>query len=135
MKKFQIFYLFLVIILLISGCDDVVPGSEETRSETITAVVFVDENVNGRFDANEPPIPDTLVLAQSNVHGSFTQAAALKHADGAVDLSANTTHIFDVAVVPPCGFEATTAIILSADSADDSVLAFGFRRYYKSNTI
>lgn len=128
MNKFQISLVLLTIVLFLVGCEDAAPGSEETRPEAVTAKVFVDENVNGRFDPNEPTIPDTLIVAQHNVHGDFTRTAALTGADGTIEMSADYTHFFEVAAVPPCGYEATTAVNLSATEADeDGVLAFGFK--------
>lgn len=94
----------------------------------VTALVFVDENVNGRYDPAEPAIPNTLVVGQYNVAEAITRMGALTDESGTAVLEADYTDYFEVVVVPPCGFEATTAVNLSAYEADENgVLPFGFR--------
>ena len=133
-------FIFLIAMNLLAGCNEAT-HSEPTIMPTavpvtstpfhppaVTALVFVDENVNGRYDPAEPTIPNTFVVGQYNVDEAITRMGALTDESGTVGLAADYTDYFEVVVVPPCGFEATTAVNLSAYEADENgVLAFGFR--------
>jgi len=138
--------MLMTILIFFVGCADASPSESASieaveptsivddvdsvlvHPKEITATVFVDENVNGRFDPNEPTIPNSLIVAQYNVYGDFTLTGALTDESGSVDIAADYTDAFEVAVVEPCGYEATTAVKLSANEANaDGVLAFGFR--------
>lgn len=126
-RQYRATFIFFLVILLLAGCN-MAPGSESTRSKTIQVTAFVDENLNGRYDKSEPPIPDTLIVAQSNIHGTFTRTAALTDAAGVTEISTDYTHIFDLAAVTPCGYEPATAAKLSAADANfRGEIAFGFR--------
>lgn len=134
-RQYHASFIFFLIILLVAACNAApsvdraaAPGSQRTRTQTIQVTAFVDENLNGRFDKSEPPIPDTLIAAQSNIHGSFTRTAVLTDADGVAEISADYTHFFDLAATPPCGYVPATAAKLSAADANSrGEIAFGFR--------
>jgi hypothetical protein len=69
-------------------------------------------------------IPNTLVLGEFNIHGSFQRTGALTDEDGQATLAIEYTHFFKVMVLPPCGATATTPA--SLDATEEKRLHFGF---------
>jgi hypothetical protein len=97
-------------------------GSVSKEQANVT--VFVDADRDGNLDRGEAPLPDTLILAEFNIHGSFRRTAGLTGEDGKVTLEAEYTHIFEIIAVPPCGAQATTPTRL--DATREKRLRFGF---------
>lgn len=151
-RQYPLNFILFFIILLLTGCGGQAGQQTETptavltipsaptavpeehvdggslKAGELTALVFVDENVNGRFDPNEPLIPNTFVVGQYNIFGDFMRTAALTDEDGTVAFAADYTDYFEVVVVPPCAYEATTAVKLSIQDADENgSVAIGFR--------
>jgi hypothetical protein len=147
-RQIPIHFILFLVILLLTGCgqqsaDEPVSVIEETtlaavspeqtdggtvKAGELTALVFVDENVNGRYDLNESPIPHTFVVGQYNVFGDFLRTGVLTDEDGIVTFAADYTDYFEVLVVAPCNYEATTAVNLSIQEADETgTVAIGFR--------
>ncbi len=91
----------------------VVPGAQTRVDATANIFVFEDVDGNGRQDNNEPPLANSLVVATANIHGTFFQHAALTDENGRATIRADYTHIFDIGVVAPCGYAATTPQVQS----------------------
>jgi hypothetical protein len=87
-------------------------------------VAFEDADGDGNMDRGEAPIPDTLVVGEFNIHGSFRRSGALTGEDGTAVIEAEYTHFFKIMVVPPCGASATTPS--SLDATEGKPLRFGF---------
>ncbi len=85
----------------------VVPGAETHVDATANIFVYEDVDGNGRY-INEPPLANSLVVATANIHGTFFQYAALTDENGRATIRADYTHFFDIGVVAPCGYTATT---------------------------
>lgn len=103
------------------------PGAE-TRTGTAKVVVFADLDGDGKQGKGEPLLPNSLVLASTNVHGWFSQSSALTDEKGEATIQADYTHYFDVGVLPPCGYTPTTPVVQSAaGSGPFAKQAFGFQ--------
>lgn len=126
MKKTFVF--LQVFILFLASCRAIAPGAETTQGVTASIQVFEDTDGDGKQSKGEMPIPSTLVIAVTNVHGTFTQHAALTDEDGKATFDADYTHYFDIRVVTPCGYTRTTPEILSAAGKSSSTkYYFGFQ--------
>jgi len=101
-------------------------GPPPTPQPASTIVkVYEDSNENGQLDLEESPISNVLVIAESNIHGGGSTMAILTDEDGQALITTVYTHYFNVRVIPPCGFLATTETEVSAE--DQPRLYFGFR--------
>jgi hypothetical protein len=94
------------------------------RRATASVVVFEDRDADGSQDPGEAGIVNVLVAGTTNQHGFLNRTAERTGADGEATIEGTTTHIFRIAVVPPCGYRATTPIDVNAESLDE--VAFGF---------
>jgi hypothetical protein len=110
----RVIYPLLALAILL-GVLDTCPHTIQNASPTLTA--FEDLDRDGRQDRDEPPIPNTLVVADFNVHGTFTHLGRLTNEKGEVTLSAEYTHFFNVVVVPPCGSTPTTETTFKPENA------------------
>ena len=143
MKSKQI-VIFIIIGLVFGGilfaCSAVrpmiAPGAETKEAATAEVSAFEDVNGNGKWDGDERPLPNTLIIAASNIHGGYTQSATLTDADGKATVSASYTHYFDVGAIAPCGYTATTPASLSvADAGLFAKYEFGFQPESEPATI
>lgn len=114
----------LSLTLLSLGCIFSPPGSQQPQEATAEVRVFADANRNGALDAGETGLPDTLLIAEHNIHGVRFYAAALTDAEGGARFSASYTHFFTVVAAPPCGAQATTPT--RVDAAEEPRPRFGF---------
>lgn len=105
----------LGLALLSLGCIFGPPGSQQRKDATAEVRVFADANSNGTLDAGEAGLPDTLLIAEHNIHGARFYTAALADAEGGVKFSASYTHFFTVVAAPPCDAQATTPTRVDAD--------------------
>jgi len=85
-----------------SACGAPVPGSQTRKDATANIQVFEDVNRNGKMDSGEPALPDVLIAARSNIHGTMTYTAQHTDAAGETNISATYTHFFDLLAFPPC---------------------------------
>ncbi|MBN1177736.1 MAG: hypothetical protein JXD18_00880 [Anaerolineae bacterium] len=107
-----------VLLIVLDTCH------HTTYDREVTVVVFEDLNGDGRRDRDEPAIPDTLVVAVYNVHGSFTHHGMLTDAEGKATVHAVYTHFFNLNVVPPCGYRATTETVFKPQNQRDIEVGF-----------
>ena len=99
------------------------PGGTH-RAVSTSVVVFEDADGDGAHDPGEVGLGGVLVVATTNQHGIFSRTVQRTDADGEATLEDTTTHVFHVAVVPPCGYRATTPVDVNAESTGE--IAFGF---------
>ena len=104
--------LFL-ILLSIFTVTVIMPGAQRERPATAKIVVFEDLNGNGKQDKGEARIPNTLIVATSNIHGTFSQQIAFTDKNGLAAIRTTYTHIFGITALTPCGYNRTTPEILS----------------------
>lgn len=100
------------------------PGDNPSRTVTAPAVVFEDGDGDGVRDAGEAGLAGVLVVATTNRHGIFARTVEPTGAGGEATVEGTTTHVFRIAVVPPCGYHATTPVDVNAEP--DGEVAFGF---------
>jgi len=105
---------FLFVGIFASACSTPAPGSQTRKDATAYIQVFEDVKRNGKWDSGEPALPDILIAARSNIHGTMTYTAQLTDAVGETSISATYTHFFDLFAFPPCGYEATTPVLTEA---------------------
>ncbi|HSG41855.1 MAG TPA: hypothetical protein VLA72_01760 [Anaerolineales bacterium] len=74
------------------------------------------------MDSGEPALPDVLIAACSNIHGTMTYTAQLTDTAGKTNINATYTRFFDLLAFPPCGYEATTPGLTKAGRK----IRFGF---------
>ena len=122
MKKVTV--LLLMSGMLLPACNTIgpAPGSQTRKDATANIQVFEDVNRNGKMNSGEPALPDVLIVARSNIHGTMTYTAQLTDEDGKTSISATYTHFFDLLAFPPCGYEATTETSIRAKRKNE----FGF---------
>jgi hypothetical protein len=84
---------------------DTCPHTIYQADTTIT--VFEDQDADGRFDKDEPLIPETLVVAVYNVHGTHNHLGLFTDEMGQVRVRAEYTHFYNLIVVSPCGTTPT----------------------------
>ncbi len=118
-KKKKIFSFVVIGVLFLAFFAyyvprQIMPGAERKDSVTAKIVVFEDLNGNGKQDKGEAPIPNTLIVSTSNIHGSFSQYTAYTDKYGKAEISTTYTHIFEITALTPCGYVRTTPEILSA---------------------
>jgi hypothetical protein len=99
---------FLFVGMFASACRAPAPGSQTQKDATTSIQVFEDANRNGKWDSGEPALPDVLIAARSNIHGTMTYEAQITDTDGRTTISTTYTHFFDLLAFPPCGYESTT---------------------------
>ncbi len=130
-KKFLSFVVIGVIILAFFAYyvpHQIMPGAETKESVTAKIVVFEDLNGNGKQDEGEAPIPNTLIVSTSNIHGNFSQLTAYTDKNGKAEISVTYTHIFEITALTPCGYVRTTPEILSASKGSlFTKYRFGFQ--------
>lgn len=121
MNKRQILSHLIIVMIIAILCllfayfsivPQVMPGAER-RTGTAKVIVFADLDGDGEQDAEEPPLPNALVLASANIHGIYSQYTAVTDEDGKVTLTVEYTHYFDVGVMQPCGYTPTTPVVQS----------------------
>ncbi|MBI5353234.1 MAG: hypothetical protein HZB50_11395 [Chloroflexi bacterium] len=117
-KKIAFFFCTLVVIL---AC---IPGSVSTKDVSVDITTFVDESGKGILPETYKPLPNTLVIARWNIHGNMFRKVQLTDQNGQADISVSYTHLFDVSVVPPCGYDSTTPLFRDMTSAEKA--EFGF---------
>jgi hypothetical protein len=98
---------------LISGPKLIMPGADK-KTGTANILVFEDANGNGKQDEGEGPLRHALIIAHSNIHGGFSRQTFLSDAEGVATVTVTYTHYFDIGVLAPCGYTATTSGTLSA---------------------
>lgn len=118
----RVIYPLLALAILL-GVLDTCPHTIQNASPTIT--VFEDLDRDGRRDRDEPPVPNTLVIADFNMHGNYTHLSLLTDEKGEVTIDAEYSHFFNVVVVPPCGYAPTTETILEPEDAGRIDVGFG----------
>ena len=118
--------MFSVLLILLNtsltSCSNLAPGSQTRRDATANIQTFVDANRSGKRDSGEAFLPDVLVAARSNIHGTMTFTAQLTDMEGETSIDTTYTHFFDLIAFPPCGYEATTPTSIEAKRK----VAFGF---------
>jgi len=112
MKRALVFLLLFNLVLV--SCRPPTPGSQTDKDETAKILVFEDTNRNGKQDSGEGPLPNVLIAARSNIHGTMTYTAQLTDAAGETSISATYTHFFELFAFPPCGYEATMPVLTEA---------------------
>jgi hypothetical protein len=117
-KKTAFLFCALAIIL---AC---IPGSATTKNVSVSITTFVDESGEGILPETYQPLPNTLVIAKWNVHGSRYREVKLTDQKGQTNFSVGYTHFFDISVFPPCGYYSTTP--LSQDVTNTEKTQFGF---------
>ena len=85
---------------------------------------FVDESGKGILPETYTPLPNTLVMARWNVHGVMYREVQSTDKNGHANFSVGYTHIFEVGVVPPCGYYSTTPLL--QDMIGREKVDFGF---------
>jgi hypothetical protein len=102
------------------------PGSQEQQAVSRTVIAYEDTNGSGTHDDGEALLPDVLIIADSNIHGSFTRIIRTTDSDGIAIIQATYTHFFDLYVVPPCGYTATSSNRVDATESPNEVM-IGFQ--------
>ncbi len=115
----------LMLALAVSACTPM-PGSQKRIDVSFTIFAYADTDGDGKHDAGEQPLPQVLVITDSNIHGALARYARLTGANGEAPISGTYTHFFDVKVVPPCGYTPTTPNTFGARDLKDE-LPIGFR--------
>ena len=118
-KKIVFFCLALLVVIL--AC---LPVSTSTKDVSVNITTFVDESGKGKLLETYQPLPNTLVVAKWNIHGGMFREVKLTDQNGQANFSVSYTHLFDVSVVPPCGYYSTTPIFRDMTSAEKA--DFGF---------
>ncbi len=122
-----------ILFSLISGPKLIMPGATTKKNVTANIFVFEDLNGDGQQNNNEGPLPNALIVAHSNIHGGFTRQTRLSDTNGKATVSVTYTHYFDVGVLPPCGYIATTPNSLSVTKAGPfAIQRFGFQAQSKN---
>jgi len=124
-------WIAISLVLLISfSC---LPGNASVKNTTLDVTAFHDRNGDGRQSsdsyADENPVPNTLIIIESNIHGIMRRDVLLTGADGKAAITVAYTHILAAKVLPPCGSYPTTAInqdLAQQDTAEQHLIAFGF---------
>ncbi len=111
---------FLVMLLAILAC---APSPALTDAKA-TVTTFVDESGSGTMPESYSPLPNTLVVATWNVHGTMNREVKFTDSDGHADFLVSYTHFFDVSVFPPCGYYSTSS--LHRDMTGTEKANFGF---------
>ena len=127
MKKAFRFILLGVFLLGLLGfftLRAITPGADK-RTRKVEILAYEDLDGDGKHAKDEMPLPNTLVLATTNVHGNFTQSVLLTDAAGKASIEAEYTHYFDIHALTPCGYTNTTRTSLSA--LDGKKHEFGFQ--------
>ena len=119
MKKASIFFGILLLAALACG-----PVPVTTKEVNVLVTTFVDENGNGILPETHTPLPNTLVMAKWNVHGVMFRNVELTDENGLAKFSVGYTHLFEVGVIPPCGYYSTTPLYYDMTVADRA--EFGF---------
>jgi len=109
-----------VLLLVFDTCPHTV------YEAAVTVAVFEDDDGDGVWDEGEHPIRGTVVVAKHNIHGGFTRSAVLTDAEGQATLAAEYTHVFEISVLPPCGFRATTETTTSISHSPRARFEVGF---------
>jgi len=117
-KKIAFFFCALAIVL---AC---IPGSASTKDVSVTITTFVDGSGKGVLPETYSPLPNTVVIARWNIHGNRFRKVEFTDQNGRADFSVSYTHLFDVSVVPPCGYDSTTPLIQDMTGAEKA--EFGF---------
>ena len=99
MEKASLLLIFSVCLLI--ACSTPIPGSETQQEKTAEIQVFGDAKNNCKRDSGEPGLPDVLIAARANVHGTFTYMAQLTNEAGETSLKASFTHYFDLIALAP----------------------------------
>ncbi|MBN1872955.1 MAG: hypothetical protein JXA33_01890 [Anaerolineae bacterium] len=117
-----------VLLLCLPACCGLIgpPGSQQPATRAAQGVAFVDTNENGKYDKDEVPLPDVRLVAESNIHGSFTFLEVQTDTEGRATLQATYTHLFNIHAIPPCGYYPTTKMIHRADETSGKRFVFGF---------
>jgi hypothetical protein len=107
-----------VLFIVLDTC----PHSIQNR--TVSVITYEDSDADGEWDRDESPIENTLVVGVYNVHGSFTHLGRTTDAAGEVTVSAEYTHFFNLTIVPPCGYRATTETVFTPENNRDIEVGF-----------
>jgi hypothetical protein len=119
MKRIYLFFGMLLITVLACGT-----GSVTVKDARLTVATFLDESGNGEPPEPYQPLPNTLVIAKWNVHGSMFREVRLTDLNGQAEFNVGYTHFFDVSVFPPCGYYSTSPLL--RDARDVEKAEFGF---------
>jgi hypothetical protein len=117
----RIFIAIGVILAALLACG---PVSASLKNVEATVTTFVDPSGMGVLPEVYQPLPNTLVVAKWNHHGSMYREVKLTDQNGQADFSVGYTHFFDVSVFPPCGYYSTTPLFRDMTGADGA--EFGF---------
>jgi hypothetical protein len=116
----QILLALVALLLAMLACSP----TTTTKNATAAVTTFIDENGSGEIPESYPPLPNTLVIATWNVHGSMYREVKRTDQDGRADFPVTYTHFFDISAFPPCGYYSTTP--LYQNMADTEKANFGF---------
>lgn len=110
------FWVILIALqIIIAGCCGLgPPGSQKRITQTANILAFSDDNGNGKQDSGEAPLQDVLVISESNVHGTYSRTGVLTDVDGKATVTAEYTHIFNIKLISPCGYQPTTPTSIAA---------------------
>lgn len=116
--------LFIFLGILFGATLACFPASPTTRDASAVVTTFVDESGKGTLTESYQPLPDTLVIANWNVHGVMYREVKFTDQNGKANISVGYTHYFDISVLPPCGYYSTTPLI--QDMTKTEKTQFGF---------
>jgi hypothetical protein len=119
MNRISIFLGAVLIAMVACG-----PGSVTTKPAIVIVTTFVDEGGKGVLPSPYLPLPNTLVIAKWNIHGNMSRDVKLTDQNGQANFSVSYTHIFDVSVLPPCGYYSTTPLFQDVTGKEKT--EFGF---------
>lgn len=104
---------FLFILLLgVFTIRQITPGTDR-RTRSVEIFVFEDLDADGKRSRDEAPLPNTLILVTTNIHGNFSQSTLFTDDDGKTTIEAEYTHCFDLHALTPCGYINTTLTLIS----------------------
>ncbi len=95
-----------------------------TKDVNVNITTFVDESGKGILTETYKPLPNTLLIARWNIHGNRLRKVEITDQNGHANISVNYTHLFEVSVVPPCGYYSTTPLFRDMTGAEKA--EFGF---------
>lgn len=114
--------LLAVVIMLLVGCS---PDCEWST----TIQTWVDENENGAWDADEPPLPNVECFVESFKAAGTAEAVTNEKGEAQLFVllaGCPREVVFFVYVIPPSGYRLVTQTTTPASKTDKRVFEFGF---------